>query len=105
MWWHIHVISALQRLRQENHKFEANQGYTIKPYLKKKKKKKKKKKAKNSSNNQNIKSVGFVPSRRPNSGSSGIQTPQTSSATLKQTTKAAEPNSQATETAWCVPAS
>jgi hypothetical protein len=30
------VISALGRLRQEDHKFKANLGYTVKPCLKNK---------------------------------------------------------------------
>jgi hypothetical protein len=39
-WWHTTVISALGRLRQENHKSEASLGYIAKPCLKKKKKRK-----------------------------------------------------------------
>jgi hypothetical protein len=36
-WWFIPVISALRRLRQEDHEFETSLGYTVKPCLKKKK--------------------------------------------------------------------
>jgi hypothetical protein len=37
----VSVISALERLRQENCKLGASQSYIARPYLKKKKKKKK----------------------------------------------------------------
>jgi hypothetical protein len=44
--WHVSVISALERLRQENCKLGASQSYIARPYLKKKKKKTKKPKTK-----------------------------------------------------------
>jgi hypothetical protein len=39
VWWHTSVISALGRLRQEDHKFKASLGYIVRSWLKKKKKK------------------------------------------------------------------
>jgi hypothetical protein len=42
----VSVISALERLRQENCKLGASQSYIARPYLKKKKKKNKKNKNK-----------------------------------------------------------
>jgi hypothetical protein len=44
--WSIPVISALRRLRQENHKFEVSLSYVKRPYFKKKRKKEKKTKKK-----------------------------------------------------------
>jgi hypothetical protein len=37
MWWCTSVISALGRLRQKDHVFEASLGYTKRPCLKKEK--------------------------------------------------------------------
>jgi hypothetical protein len=41
VWWYTHIIPALGRWRQEDHKFKANLGYIVRPCLKPKKKKKK----------------------------------------------------------------
>jgi predicted glycosyl hydrolase (DUF1957 family) len=35
-WWYIPVIPALGRLRQEDHQFEVNLGFTVRPCLKNK---------------------------------------------------------------------
>jgi hypothetical protein len=40
-WWHMPVITALRRLRQEDHEFEAIVNYIEKPCLNKKKKERK----------------------------------------------------------------
>jgi hypothetical protein len=40
-WWHMPIIPALGRLKQEDHKFEASLGYIVRSCLKKKKNKRK----------------------------------------------------------------
>jgi hypothetical protein len=35
VWWHSSLISALRRLRQEDHEFEGYLGYMMIPCLKK----------------------------------------------------------------------
>jgi hypothetical protein len=39
MWWHTPVITALRRLRQEDHEFEVSLGYVVKCCVNKKKRK------------------------------------------------------------------
>jgi hypothetical protein len=36
-WWYASIISALGKLRQEDHKFETSLGYVERPCLKKQK--------------------------------------------------------------------
>jgi hypothetical protein len=38
VWWHTPVFTAVRKLRQEDHKFQASLGYIVRPYLKKSKK-------------------------------------------------------------------
>jgi hypothetical protein len=38
VWWQMPVVSALGRLRQEDHEFQASLGYIARPHVKKKKK-------------------------------------------------------------------
>jgi hypothetical protein len=42
MWWHIPVIPALRRMRQEYCEFKTIPGYIVRPCLKKTKKRKRK---------------------------------------------------------------
>jgi hypothetical protein len=37
LWWYTPVIPALRRLKQEDYKFKASLGLTLRSYLKKKK--------------------------------------------------------------------
>jgi hypothetical protein len=32
-WWWMPIITALGRLRQKDHEFQANLGYMLRPYL------------------------------------------------------------------------
>jgi hypothetical protein len=32
VWWYTLIIPALRRQRQEDHKFEASIGYTVRPF-------------------------------------------------------------------------